>query len=210
MGFALLRGVRLPPFRILMLLGVLHLSLSQSRQADLLGMLAPLFVARPLAEQFGALAAEKIGTARLCLPKLPLAAVMLLVAVLGGTIGAFGHVAPAANITPAAAVNALAKEDHGPILNSYEFGGYLDFVGIPPFIDGRTDIYGEQFMLRYYRGVMLEDLPDFLKLLDDYHIETALLIPATPVVALLDRLPEWRRVYADETAVIYTRRPAVK
>ena len=67
---------------------------------------------------------------------------------------------------------------------------------------------GEQFVQRYYRGVMLEDLPDFLKLLDDYKIETALLIPATPAVALLDRLPEWRRVYADDIAVIYTRQHA--
>ena len=51
-GFALFRGVTLPWLRILMLLGVLHLSLSQARHADLLGMLAPIFLARPLAEQF--------------------------------------------------------------------------------------------------------------------------------------------------------------
>jgi hypothetical protein len=207
--FALLRGVRLPAFRILMLLGVLHLSLSQSRHADLLGMLASLFVARPLAEQFAALAADKIGAAHLGLPKLPFAAAMLMVAVIGGAIGALGHIAPAANITPAAAVNVLTKEERGPLLNSYEFGGYLDFVGIPVFIDGRADLYGEQFVLRYYRGVMLEDLPDFLKLLDDYGIETTLLVPATRAVALLDRLPEWRRVYADATAVIFTRRPSM-
>ena len=38
-GFALYRGVKLPPLRILMLFGVLHLGLSQSRHADLLGLL---------------------------------------------------------------------------------------------------------------------------------------------------------------------------
>ena len=204
-GLALLRGVRLPPFRILMLLGVVHLSLSQSRNADLLGMLASLFVARPLAEQFSTLAADMTGAVGFRPPKLVFAAGTLMVAVIGGTIGAFGHVAPAANITPTAAVNTLVNKEHGPILNSYEFGGYLDFVGIPPFIDGRTDLYGEQFVQRYYRGVMLEDVPDFLKLLDDYKIETALLIPTTPAVALLDRLPDWRRVYADDIAVIYKR-----
>jgi hypothetical protein len=41
-GYALYLGVKLPPLRILMLFGVLHLSLSQSRHADLLGVLAPL------------------------------------------------------------------------------------------------------------------------------------------------------------------------
>jgi hypothetical protein len=209
LGFALLCGVRLPLFRIVMLLGVLHLSLSQSRHADLLGMLAPLFVARPLAEQFSALAASTLGAVGFRPPKLLLAANMVMVAIIGGAIGVLGHVAPAANITPAAAVSVLAKGPRGPLLNSYEFGGYLDFVGIPAFIDGRTELYGEQFMLRYYRGVMLEDLPDFLKLLDDYRIETTLLVPGTPAVALLDSLPEWRRVYADATAVIYTRHHAL-
>jgi hypothetical protein len=45
-GYALLRGVKLPVLRLVMLFGVLHLALSQSRQADLLGLLAPLFLAR--------------------------------------------------------------------------------------------------------------------------------------------------------------------
>ncbi len=58
-GFALYRGVKLPPMRILLTFGLLHLSLSQSRHADLLGLLAPLFLARPLAEQFGAIAASR-------------------------------------------------------------------------------------------------------------------------------------------------------
>jgi hypothetical protein len=41
-GFALYRGVTLPWLRIVMLLGVL----SQVRHADLLGLLAPIFLAR--------------------------------------------------------------------------------------------------------------------------------------------------------------------
>ena len=61
-GFALYRGVTLPLLRIVMLLGVLHLSLSQVRHADLLGMLAPIFLARPLAEQFTTMAANRMET----------------------------------------------------------------------------------------------------------------------------------------------------
>ena len=203
LGLALLRGVRLPPFRIVMLLGVLHLSLAQSRHADLLGLLAPLFVAVPLAGQFHALAADS-GPSSTPWMKLPLAAGLVLAALCGIAIGALGNIAPPANITPAGAVIALRSE-RGPIFNSYEFGGYLDFVGVAPFIDGRTELYGRDFMLRYQRAVTLADLPDFLRLLDEYRIETTLLIPATPAVALLDRSPDWRRVYADATAVVHTR-----
>ena len=175
LGSALWRGVRLPPFRILMLLGLLHFSLSQSRHADLLGMLAPLFLARPLAGQFGAIAARNT-------------------------------IAPAASVTPANAVKALAGVGSGPILNDYGLGGYLDFVGMAPFIDGRTELYGEAFVVRYHRAVSLENLPDFLRLLDEYRIEATLLMPTTPAVALLDRLPDWRRVYADDIAVVHARR----
>jgi hypothetical protein len=72
-AFALYRGVTLPWLRILMLFGVLHLSLSQVRHADLLGMLAPIFLARPLAEQFRAIAADPTS-ARMRLGAWPLAA----------------------------------------------------------------------------------------------------------------------------------------
>jgi hypothetical protein len=205
-GAALLCGIRLPPFRIVMLLGVLHLSLAQARHADLLGLLAPLFVARPLAEQFATLAASGPAPQAGGRPWLKFAAALALAAAaIAGPIAVGISVAPPAGITP---TRALAAVGRGPILNSYNFGGYLDFVGVPPFIDGRADLYGEEFMMRYHRALTLEDIPGFLRLLDDYHIETTLLSPATPAVGLLDRLPDWHRAYADAVAVVHTRRGA--
>ncbi len=204
-GLALWRGVRLPPFRILMLLGLLHFSLAQSRHADLLGMLVPLLLARPLAEQFATLAATE-SVAALRRSWLAAAAGLVLAAAVTGASAARDSIAPAAAITPANAVNALRSVTHGAILNDYALGGYLDFVGIAPFIDGRTELYGEAFVVRYHRAVNLENLPDFLRLLDENRIEATLLLPATPAVALLDRLPDWRRVYADDIAVVHARR----
>ena len=49
--FALLRGVTLPPVRALVVLGLFHFALAQVRNADLLAMLAPLYLAAPLARQ---------------------------------------------------------------------------------------------------------------------------------------------------------------
>ncbi|MGH6664307.1 MAG: hypothetical protein ACREB2_05320 [Pseudolabrys sp.] len=204
-GFALYRGVKVPPLRILMLLGVLHLSLSQSRQADLLGALAPLFLARPLAGQFGAVAAGRsIAAERLGLWLPALASLLMIGAT--GLLATRHDVTPASNITPAAALKSIDVAKAGPILNAYDFGGYLDFAGIPAFIDGRAELYGSAFFMRYDRALSLQNLPDFLRLLDEYKIGTTLLTPATPAVALLDRLPDWKRVYSDDIAVVHSRR----
>src|ERR1700736_6791161 len=53
-GLALFRGVKLPPLRIVLLLRLLHMALSQERSAEILSLLAPLFLAAPLAKQIGA------------------------------------------------------------------------------------------------------------------------------------------------------------
>ena len=204
-GFALYRGVKLSPLRIIMLFGVLHLSLSQSRHADLLGMLAPLFLARPLAEQFDFFAAGRTLADTRIATWAPAIAGLLLIAVTG-LATARHDIVPAANITPAKAAQSLDIATAGPLLNDYDFGGYLDFVGIAPFIDGRTELYGAEFTIRYDRALNLQNLPDFLRLLDEHKIVTTLLAPTTPAVALMDRLPNWQRVYSDDIAVVHKRR----
>lgn len=203
-GYALYRGVKLPLPRIVMLFGVLHLGLSQSRHADLVGMLVPLFLARPLAEQFAAITAlPSLGDMRSGLWAAAAAGCVLL-----GVTGfaASRDIAPAANITPVNALKSFDAAKSGPILNDYGFGGYMDFVGIAPFIDGRTELYGTEFVLRYDRALKLENLPDFVRLLDEYKFGVTLLQPSTPAVALLDRLPDWQRIYADDIAVVHKRR----
>jgi hypothetical protein len=204
-GLALYRGVTLPPLRIVMVLGVLHLSLSQMRHADLLGMLAPIFLARPLAEQFAAIDADRIEAISPPSAWLPAAISIFLVGVTG-LASLRNDVSPPARITPATAIHSTDIAKVGPILNEYDFGGYLDFVGLAPFIDGRGELYGGAYMLRHHRALSLENLPDFLRLLDEYRIGATLLAPSTPAVALLDRLPDWKRVYTDDFAVVHTRR----
>ncbi|MGA9512656.1 MAG: hypothetical protein WBV51_03680 [Pseudolabrys sp.] len=61
-------------------------------------------------------------------------------------------------------------------------------------------------MLRHDRALSLQNIPDFLRLLDGYRIQATLLAPSTPAVALLDRLPNWKRAYADDVAVVHLRR----
>jgi len=202
-GYALYRRIALPPWRILMLLGLVHLALAQSRHADVLALLAPLFLARPLAREFG----PGPGAA----PELALDRARSVVAAAGlvavaSALAALRPVAPDARITPAAAIAAADLRNVGPILNDYDFGGYLDYAGLAPFIDGRAELYGAAFTIRHHRAVTLQNVPDFLQLLKDYRIEATLLTPATPAAGLLDQLPEWQRVYADGVAVVHVRR----
>lgn len=200
-GFALYRGLTLPPMRTLVLLGLLHLALSQVRHADLLGLLGPLFIARPLAQHFR-WRGERPDVG---LHTLAAAGVLTVMAALTGLFFASG-VAPDSRNTPAAAIATADAANAGPILNDYAFGGYLAYAGIPSFIDGRTELFGAAFTLRYYRAVKLQNLEDFVRLLEEYRIAVTLLAPTTPAVALLDRLPGWQRVYADSVAVVHRRK----
>ena len=202
-GLALYRGVKLPAWRILMVFGLLHLSLSQARHADLLALLAPLFLARPLGAQLGSYSGGA-AAARMA-AWVPAVAGLLLVGVTGFA-AARNDMTPAANITPVNALKSFDPAKAGPILNEYGFGGFLDFVGLPPFIDGRAEVYGAAFTLRHDRALNLQNLPDFLRLLDEYKIGVTLLMPNTPAVGLLDRLPDWQRVYSDDIAVVHIRR----
>lgn len=201
--FALSRGVTLPLVRALVVIGLLHFALAQIRNADLLAMLAPLYLAAPLGRKFGGPTGDDAaGSSR----GLTLAAFAGLIAV---SAAALAHdIRPAPIITPQAAIAQADLARAGPVLNDYSFGGYLIFAGIPTFIDGRGELYGGPFIDRYNRAVALVDLGDFLKLLDEYKIGATLLAPRTPAVAMLDRLPQWQRVYSDDVAVVHKRRDA--
>jgi hypothetical protein len=203
--FGLSRGVTLPVVRALVVLGLLHFALAQVRNADLLAILTPLYLAAPLSRHFRR---ETDGNIAGAVPGLNLIAFSVMIA--ATVLAQFRDVRPAPNNTPEMAVANAGLANAGPILNDYGFGGYLIFAGIPTFIDGRSELYGGPFIERYNRDISLADLADFLKLLDQYKIEATLLEPNTPAVALLDRLPDWRRVYSDDVAVVHKRSPPAK
>jgi hypothetical protein len=208
-GFAVHRGLRLPPMRIVVLLGLLHLALAHVRNVEILGLLGPLFLARPLAQHFGASTAPAerwLPTFHTQSGMLALASGLALLAAATWTATTALSFAPNPGTTPKAAVEAVKAAEAGPLLNDYGFGGYLIYAGMRPFIDGRTELYGGPFTARHHRAVSLQDLADFLRLLDEYRIGATLLAPTTPAVALLDRLPAWERIYADDIAVVHRRR----
>lgn len=203
-GLALLSGLRIPPIRLLIVLGLLHLALSATRNGELLGLLAPLTIAAPIARQFPYLMRENRPRAHGILPWTALPLVLLVI--VGWWFVRSQAWSPSPARTPAAAVAALENAGVEVLLNDYDFGGYLIYEGIAPFIDGRTELYGGNFVMRHHRAVTLADLTDLRRLLDEYEIDATLLAPATPAVAFFDLDPGWQRLYADGTAVVHIRR----
>jgi hypothetical protein len=208
---ALSRGLKLPLFRLLMVIGLVHLFLRYARNAELLAMLAPLAIAPVLARQWPSVRPDPESKGllnRLAGPAGHSARALGLVLAMvfaGGMIRFAGIVPPDAN-TPAAAL-AYAREAgiKGPVFNHYGFGGFLIGAGVPTFIDGRGELYGGEFIKRYAEAVNLRSDEPFDELLDRWHIAWTLLAKDSPANKLLARLPGWHQAYSDEQATIFVR-----
>lgn len=203
LGFSL--GVKLPASRLLLLLWLVHMALHQERQGELLGLVGPLAVAAPLGRQIpGARRGERKaegGQAR----GAAIALILGIALVLGGVRLLHPLQRADDRVTPASALAAATRMGlFGPVLNSERFGGYLIFRGVPTFIDGRMEMYGDRFLRRYLDADGGSE-PALAGLLQEYAIAWTLLDPHSPAVAALDHMAGWRRVYADAYAVIHAR-----
>lgn len=193
------RGVKIPPVRLLLLLGLLFLGLQHIRHQMVLALVAPLLLARPLAEALGHEArtvrpsrALLVGFGAACLL---LAGVRLTLPLPRGD----GLNTPA---TALASVPADLKAR--PVLNGYGFGGYLIDQGVRPFIDGRADMYGDAFTAAYFHATD-GDAPALEALARRYRVAWTIFTPGDPAVAVLDADPAWRRIHADPYAVAHER-----
>jgi hypothetical protein len=115
------------------------------------------------------------------------------------------HFAFAKSHLPAAAVEVLKQRKAERTFNAYEFGGYLISIGVPTFIDGRAELYGESFVTRYFDASWAHKVDNLLQLLDEYKIDATLLAPKSPAAQVMDHIRGWTKLYADETAVIHVR-----
>ncbi|CAN7468713.1 hypothetical protein LJR225_003195 [Phenylobacterium sp. LjRoot225] len=196
------RGVRVPALRLVLLLVLLHMALQHNRHQILLAMIGAMLLAEPLGQ---ALAPDRkaapagpvrrgwvaaCAAAALALAGLRLAVPIVRVDGPSAPIAALAHVPAALRIQP--------------VFNDYGFGGYLIAQGVRPFIDGRTDMYGDAFTNAYFRA----GRPDPAKLdalLARWKVSWTLLAAGDPTVGVMDRRPGWRRLYADRYAVVHAR-----
>jgi hypothetical protein len=109
---------------------------------------------------------------------------------------------------PTRAVAFLEAHPPGHLFNHYDWGGYLIWKLYPStrvFIDGRADVYGEEFLNQFAATYQLKD--DWREALQRWKIDTVL-VPADSALATgLRSSPGWSVSYEDSQAIILKARP---
>ena len=205
LAVALYRGLRVPPFRLLLLLGFIYLALAYARHADLIGLFVPLLLAPCLEAQWPDTAAKQPVQSSTSIFRG--AAIVLGIAAVGALTLHVRGVVPARAITPTTALEAARQAGlHGPVFNDYDFGGYLIYSGIRTFIDGRADMYGDVFVDQILRASNVVTKADsLLQLLNEYGVTWTLARPDGSLVRQMDQLLGWQRVHVDAVAVVHAR-----
>lgn len=195
-GALLWRGIRLPPGRLLLMLGLLAMAFTQVRHQSAFVIVAALVVP-PLLGRPPERAAH-LGW--LWAAAIPFVALRALVPFTPGE----GLGNPRSLI---AAVPAELRRE--PVLNGYSFGGPLILAGIRPYIDGRSEMYGDAFV-RDYMEIFQGDMTRFDRAVNRHDIRwTILPNTATSLVRNLDSSPRWTRLHSDKVGVIHVRRNPV-
>ena len=108
---------------------------------------------------------------------------------------------------PVAAVDSLERSHFpGTMYNLYHWGGYLIWRLYPDhkvFIDGRADVYGDEFIDEYLQVYQLRET--WQEPLDRYDVGVVLVDQGSALSTVLGESVDWIRVYADSQAVIFVR-----
>jgi hypothetical protein len=193
--------LRLPKFRVLLVAGLVFSAMQHVRNTQLIGIIIPLLIANGLGRN-GALPKPLALRVPAWMPTTlagMVAAISLVV-----RIGLPVEREDVFYFASAALASVPDKLRTEPVLNEYGFGGLLIFNGVRPFVDGRADLYGDDFLDMYHavthaKGGALDET------LCRYKIEWTMFSPDSVVPALMDRTPGWHRLFSDKVAVIHVR-----
>jgi hypothetical protein len=199
------RGTKIKPMRMLLLIGLLYMALAHRRHLIVLAVVAPLIMAEPLAIALGQ--KRKEGAPDWRAPSLAFLALAVIVCGYRLAVPLQRH---DDRVTPATALrNVPATLRAQPVLNDYSMGGYLIFKGVKVYIDGRADMYGDEFVGEYMDLIHRGDPAKLQEILDKRHIVWTMFNPNDLLVRTLDKQPGWRRLYTDKWTVVHVRTDVV-
>ena len=171
-----------------------------SRFISLFAVLAPILVCPALQRfpRFASRPTTEVGVLRGLVGALAAAALAVLL---------FTAPLPSGDVTPEAAYRAaVAAGAEGPVLNHYDFGGFLIAHGVKTFVDGRTDqLFLGDFLPDYMSALKAKDDAAFSAILQRYRIGWALVRTKTAETRHLAHMPGWTQVYADKVASVFVK-----
>jgi hypothetical protein len=90
----------------------------------------------------------------------------------------------------------------GRVFSTYLWNDYLDWVGRPVFVDGRTELYTDNGVLSQYLKVdELTTDPD--PILAAHDVEYVLWTPGTALALFLEHDAHWQVVWHSSLAVVF-------
>ncbi len=110
-----------------------------------------------------------------------------------------------AQVYPVEAVAWLDEHPpNGNLLNEYNWGGYLiwSLPEIPVFVDGRTDLFGDEILGQWLQ--MVQGADGWQTTLEGWEVQTVILQADRPLVGLLQQ-NGWEVQYRDAQAIILCR-----
>jgi hypothetical protein len=212
-------GIRLRGPRLIIFALILAAGLSYFRGLMMFFFLMPIILARPVAKSVWYLAPQGMTTLESHEALDPvltllqrrslaiLAGCMAFAALITASTWWREDIVPSKAIAPKAAIDFVKRTNiSGNVFNSYGFGGYLIFLGIPTFVDGRALPFGDVFLHEYFDTVDLIDINKAFDTLDQYKVNWIILLPMEPLTKALAQSELWDEVYSDEYAVVFVRR----
>jgi hypothetical protein len=194
LGAILFSGIRVPIGRLTLLLILLWMAFAHTRLQSAFVIVAACMVP-------GLAASER---ARVSVPKWLLAASLPFLAFRALTT----LIPPESTANPRGLIAAIPpglRSEH--VFNGYSFGGPLILAGVRPYIDGRGELYGDEFVENYL-DIADGNLAAFDRAAQRYDIRwTMLPVEDERLIVELESSRGWRRVYADRIGVIDVRPP---
>ena len=214
-------GIQLQGPRVISFSAILFLCLSYTRGVAMFFLLLPIIFAKPLLEKTAWCRSQLTGARvnkdakdfdpiLLYVYTRPIYLLVIFSAVAAFVTAFSWHhidVGPPKSIAPKAAIDFVARAGiTGNVFNSYSFGGYLIFSGIPTFIDSRVPPYTDEFMRNAYETAKFTDPDKAFDLLRQYNVSWVILQPTEPLAKALARSRAWEKIYSDKYSIVLIRR----
>jgi len=185
-------GIRVPIGRLILLLAALGFAFMHMRHQSSFIIIAACIIPPLIRAEHAAKTVAK----PLILAALPLLAARLILPL----------TPPESPANPRHLIAAIPNElRQQAVFNGYTLGGPLILAGIRPYIDGRAEMYGDNFVIDYWK-ILHGDVGRFNRTVDRYDIRWVMLPNEEKrLIGYLDSSGAWRRIYGDAVGVIYVR-----